>query len=104
MPDKPSIAVLPFQNMSGDPDQEYFADGIHDVPLGFAHQLLFRTRGANLSAIATDAHFAPAAAAILGGVEEQPTALHPSASLGARQLFFHEQGQRRKRNGPEDRP
>jgi TolB-like protein/class 3 adenylate cyclase len=26
--DKPSIAVLPFQNMSGDPDQDYFADGI----------------------------------------------------------------------------
>jgi adenylate cyclase len=28
--DKPSIAVLPFQNMSGDPDQDYFADGMVD--------------------------------------------------------------------------
>jgi adenylate cyclase len=27
LPDKPSIAVLPLQNMSGDPEQEYFADG-----------------------------------------------------------------------------
>src|SRR6516164_9593711 len=27
-PDKPSLAVLPFQNMSGDPEQEYFVDGM----------------------------------------------------------------------------
>src|SRR5262249_50912217 len=28
LPDKPSIAVLPFANMSGDPEQDYFADGM----------------------------------------------------------------------------
>src|SRR5215469_11860719 len=28
LPDKPSIAVLPFENMSGDTEQEYFADGM----------------------------------------------------------------------------
>ena len=30
LPDKPSIAVLAFTNMSGDPEQEYFSDGIAD--------------------------------------------------------------------------
>ena len=37
MPDKPSIAVLPFPNLSGDPDQEYFADGmVDDIITGLA--------------------------------------------------------------------
>jgi adenylate cyclase len=37
LPDKPSIAVLPFQNMSGDPEQEYFADGmVEDIISGLS--------------------------------------------------------------------
>ena len=40
LPDKPSIAVLPFQNMSGDPEQEYFADGM-------VEEIIPRSRGSN---------------------------------------------------------
>src|SRR4051794_30308651 len=37
LPDKPSIAVLAFQNMSGDPEQEYFADGmVEDIVTGLS--------------------------------------------------------------------
>jgi TolB-like protein len=37
LPDKPSIVVLPFQNMSGDPEQEYFADGmVEDITTGLS--------------------------------------------------------------------
>jgi TolB-like protein len=37
LPDKPSIAVLPFKNMSGEPEQEYFADGaVEDIITGLA--------------------------------------------------------------------
>jgi TolB-like protein len=37
LPDRPSIAVLPFQNMSSEPEQEYFADGIvTDITTGLA--------------------------------------------------------------------
>ena len=37
LPDKPSIAVLPFQNLSGDPEQEYFADGmVEDIITGLS--------------------------------------------------------------------
>ena len=37
LPAKPSIAVLPFQNLSGDPEQEYFADGVvEDIVTGLS--------------------------------------------------------------------
>ena len=37
LPDKPSIAVLPFDNLSGDPEQEYFADGVaEDIITGLS--------------------------------------------------------------------
>ncbi|MEN8184633.1 MAG: tetratricopeptide repeat protein, partial [Myxococcota bacterium] len=42
LPDRPSIAVLPFTNMSGDPEQEYFADGIsEDITTALARTSLF---------------------------------------------------------------
>jgi TolB-like protein/Flp pilus assembly protein TadD len=42
LPDKPSIAVLPFQNMSQDPEQEYFADGLtEDIITGLSRQRWF---------------------------------------------------------------
>ena len=38
LPDKPSIAVLPFENMSRDPEQEFFADGMaEDIITGLSH-------------------------------------------------------------------
>ena len=47
LPDKPSIAVLPFTNMSGDPEQEYFADGVvEDIITALSHfQSLFVPAG-----------------------------------------------------------
>ncbi len=42
LPDKPSIAVLPFQNMSHDPEQDYFADGLtEDIITGLSRQRWF---------------------------------------------------------------
>ncbi|MCL5775681.1 adenylate cyclase [Limibaculum sp. FT325] len=42
LPDKPSIAVLPFVNMSGDPEQEFFADGLtEDIITALSHYRWF---------------------------------------------------------------
>jgi adenylate cyclase len=55
LPDKPSLAVLPFQNMSGDPEQEYFADGmVEEITMAIArlpwllrHRPQFRLQAAD---------------------------------------------------------
>ena len=52
LPDKPSIAVLPFQNLSGDPEQEYFADGmVEDIitALSRMHSLLVIARNSSFT-------------------------------------------------------
>ena len=51
LPDKPSVAVLPFTNMSGDPEQEYFSDGItEDIITGLS-------RFSSLSVVARNSTF-----------------------------------------------
>ena len=50
--DNPSIAVLPFHNMSGDPTQEYFADGVSEdiiTALSRFHELVVISRGSSFS-------------------------------------------------------
>ncbi len=52
LPDKPSIAVLPFVNMSGDPQQEYFTDGITEdiiTELSRFHSLFVIARNSSFS-------------------------------------------------------
>ena len=52
LPDKPSIAVLPFPNMSGDPEQEYFTDGITEdiiTELSRFHSLFVIARNSSFS-------------------------------------------------------
>jgi TolB-like protein len=52
LPDKPSIAVLPFQNMSADPEQEYFTDGITEdiiTELSRFHSLFVIARNSSFS-------------------------------------------------------
>ena len=52
LPDKPSIAVLPFANMSGDPEQEYFTDGITEdilTELSRFHSLFVIARNSSFS-------------------------------------------------------
>jgi adenylate cyclase len=52
LPDKPSIAVLPFVNLSGDPEQEYFTDGIAEdiiTELSRFHSLFVIARNSSFS-------------------------------------------------------
>jgi adenylate cyclase len=52
LPDKPSIAVLPFQNMSGDPEQEYLTDGVTEdiiTELSRFHSLFVIARNSSFS-------------------------------------------------------
>jgi TolB-like protein len=50
LPDKPSIAVLPFTNMSGDPEQEYFADGmVEEIITGLSRIKWFSVISRNAS-------------------------------------------------------
>ena len=52
LPDKPSIAVLPFTNMSGDPEQEYFTDGVTEdiiTELSRFHSLFVIARNSSFS-------------------------------------------------------
>ena len=52
VPDKPSIAVLAFHNMSGDPEQEYFSDGIADdiiTELSRSHSLFVIARNSSFT-------------------------------------------------------
>ena len=52
LPDKPSIAVLPFENLSGDPEQEYFADGVAEdiiISLSKLPQLLVIARNSSFT-------------------------------------------------------
>jgi adenylate cyclase len=52
LPDKPSIAVLPFTNMSGDPEQEYFTDGITEdiiTELSRFHELFVIARNSTFT-------------------------------------------------------
>jgi adenylate cyclase len=52
LPDKPSIAVLPFANLSADPEQEYFSDGVADdiiTELSRSHSLLVIARNSSFT-------------------------------------------------------
>jgi adenylate cyclase len=72
LPDKPSIAVLPFQNMSGDPEQVYFADGmVEEIITG-----LSRVR--SFFVIARNSSFTYKGRAVRSGLPLPPSIVPPS--------------------------
>src|SRR5258708_24223112 len=59
LPDKPSIAVLPCENMSADPEQEYFARGMLEeiiTPLSRNHHLFVIARNSSFTFKSTAVH------------------------------------------------
>jgi adenylate cyclase len=90
--DKPSIAVLPFDNLSGDPDHEYFSDGItEDIISGLsrirslfviAHNSTFQYKG-NSPDILRVAENLGVRWALEGSVRKS------GGLVGAKQIFFH---------------
>jgi adenylate cyclase len=90
LPDKPSIAVLPFVNMSGDPEQEYFSDGLTEdlitalslyrsFPV-IARNSTFAYKGRNLN-IKTIAHELGARYVLEGSVRKDGDRIRVAAQL-----------------------
>jgi TolB-like protein/cytochrome c-type biogenesis protein CcmH/NrfG len=73
LPDKPSVAVLPFDNMSGDPEQEYFADGLAEDIITTLSKI------SSLFVIARNSSFAFKGAAV--------DVRHVAAGLGVRYIL-----------------
>src|SRR5216683_984546 len=88
LPDKPSIAVLPFTNMSGDPEQDYFADGmVEEIITALSHfrQLFVIARNSSFTykGRAVDVVIEPALAA----AEQQRVLRKPPERLDAWEAY-----------------
>jgi class 3 adenylate cyclase len=97
LPDKPSIAVLPFNNMSGDPEQEYFADGVVEeiITAPSRTRWLFVIARNSFEALVR-ANAAPAAVLDPSG-QASPAERQPCRTAGARFTAARARGRGRRR-------